>query len=347
MMSLMIRNFVLTLIIFSIIHLPLNADQIELKNGSKIIGKLIGSKDNQYLFATDFAGTLNIDFSMVTSISTDNPLNFALKSGNQFKGKLNSAGGSTQIQSMVGNIDISNDKVLAIWPEGQDNPLISKPQPRKWQLDLGIDIGGKTGDTEKFSTAESVKATLRSDVDRFIIYGRGAKATENGVKTVEEYIGGMDYENNFTELNSWYARTELEADDIENLDLRTTVATGYGRYFIKKEKHEFRGRTGLQYRHESFINGVTNDSPGLDLGLFHMIKNNKNGKLTTDITYTPSFENFSDYRVFHDTAYEVPLIGSDLWKLRMGILNEYNSEPVPGNEYMNTTYYTRLIMSWK
>jgi hypothetical protein len=33
--------------------------------------------------------------------------------------------------------------------------------------------------------------------------------------------------------------------------------------------------------------------------------------------------------------------------VRLGISNDYNSQPRPGKEKLDTTYYTKFLLSWK
>jgi hypothetical protein len=60
----------------------------------------------------------------------------------------------------------------------------------------------------------------------------------------------------------------------------------------------------------------------------------------------PSIEEFSNFRVLHDSFYERPLAAS-LWKIRVGVGNDYNNEPQPGKKKLDTTYYTKFLLSWK
>ena len=191
-----------------------------------------------------------------------------------------------------------------------------------------------------------VKAKLEGPKDHLLFYLRGSYAKEDGDKTDDELIGGIDFETRFAERHSWYARIELENDDIEELDLRSTAATGYGYYFFRETDHILRGRAGLMYRHVSYTGGDSESTVGMDLGLYHLYVFGDWGKLITDITYTPSLENFGDYRLFHESAFEIPLARSDIWKLQLGVTNDYNSQPVPGNTGLDTTYFSRLVLEW-
>ena len=54
-----------------------------------------------------------------------------------------------------------------------------------------------------------IKATLEGPVDTSLFYVRGSYAKEDGDKTDDELIGGIDFETRFAERHSWYARIEL------------------------------------------------------------------------------------------------------------------------------------------
>ena len=43
---------------------------------------------------------------------------------------------------------------------------------------------------------------------------------------------------------------------------------------------------------------------------------------------------------------EVPLLSTQ-WKLRLGVANDYNSQPGRGVKRLDTTYFTRLVLNWK
>jgi putative salt-induced outer membrane protein YdiY len=212
---------------------------------------------------------------------------------------------------------------------------------------VGADIGGRTGNSEKFNTGGRIRATLQGPTDRLLIYLRWLYSREDGEKSEDEITGGIDFESDFGDVHSWYARIELENDDIKDLDLRTTAALGYGYYFLKEPSHILRGRTGVMYRHESYANQDSEQTVGLDLGLHHMYKFSDYWKLVNDITYTPSFEDIHDYRIYHESAFEVPLARSDIWKLQLGVRNEYDSQPADDSERLDTYYFSQLVFEWE
>ena len=74
-------------------------------------------------------------------------------------------------------------------------------------------------------------------------------------------------------------------------------------------------------------------------------KLNANSKLVTHITFVPAFSNFSDFLLTHETAFEIPLAASK-WKLKLGVANNYNSQPPLGFKKLDTTYFTRIALNW-
>jgi hypothetical protein len=165
------------------------------------------------------------------------------------------------------------------------------------------------------------------------------------VETANRQFASADYSAFISANNLWYARTSLEKDDIKALDLRSTTGFGIGRKLIKNDVQDLELRAGLSYVYESYANGTHFDSPGLDLGLIHTYQF-KNGRLANMLTYTPALEDFGNYRVHHESTFEMPITAS-LWKLRVGLTNDYTSMPQPGIERLDTLYFTSLILNWK
>ena len=325
----------------------LSADVLDLTDGSRITGTIKGMAGDKVTIDTKFAGSLSLPLSSVTGITSDNDIFVHLASGSVLKGKVSRIGGRTSVTTANGVLDVSKDNIANVWAEGTADPRIpAPPAPRKWKYQVGINVGGKTGNTEKFSGYGTFDATLDGAEDRLKFYGRGGRSTDNGNDTVKEVVGGIDYEANFTEMNAWYVRGEMEYDEIEGLDLRSTAAVGFARYAFKEDDHMLRGRLGFLYRHESYNTGMTETKPGIDVGLSYMNHLWDWGKLTTDATFTPSIEDFSDYRAYQETKISIPLERSEFWVMQLGFSNEYNSLPIAGRKELDTTYFLRLTLNW-
>lgn len=325
-------------------------DTLQLNDGSVIKGEIEGIANGKVSIKTSFAGTLQIAQSSVTAMSTDKELHFAFESGDVLVGQVATEGGKTEITTVNGAVDVSKNTLQAAWKPGAKSPLEpAQPKERKWKYELAANVSGRTGNTESNSLGGSFKATLASDNDKLVISAKGTRTEENGTKTADELSGSIDYESLFSKRQSWYTRMKLETNDIKLLDLRTTAAAGYGYYFLKEADHELRGRAGLMYVHESYAEAANiedSSSPGLDLGLYHMWKIKGFGELVNEVTYTPTFEDFNDYQIDHTSSLDMPLGNSGAWTLRLGISNDYTSLPAKDTERLDTTYFTKLVLSF-
>lgn len=330
----------------------LSAGRIETSDGSIINGKILSIEAGVIKVVTSYAGEISIKQSEVVVFSSDETINVSTDGGNTFKGTVAGEGGAIKIASEGGTFETSVNYVTAVWQPGEDSPQgkVLKAEiavnERKWKFDASVDISGKSGNSDRTYTGIGASAVLESKQDRLGFYLLVDTAEENGNTTADELKGGIDYSSFISDSFSWYARGELEKDDIELLDIRTTAAFGIGKHVIHKDDQKLEFRGGLAYRFESFQNGTDVESPGLDFALIHF-KDLGWGSMNNLVTYNPSFEDFGNFRVYHDSSLDLPVGTGEFWKLRIGVSNDYNSEPVPGLKEMDTTYYTRLLLSWK
>ena len=173
------------------------------------------------------------------------------------------------------------------------------------------------------------------------------RQTTDGTKSADQFKAGVDYQSNFAGKKSWYVRDEGGFDRIKDIQFYDVAAFGVGYDFIKEPKHTLTGRLGLSYRNENYKNPLTTDvnSAGLDVGLNHAYEFGESS-LVNRLSWVPSFNDFSNFRLTHESFYEVPLTLPE-WKLRIGVSNDYNSKPGKGVEKLDTGYFTRFVLNWK
>jgi len=340
------------------------ADRIELTDGSVINGKLLSAEAGKLKVETTFAGMIEIKQGSVKNFSTDEAVNVGLAGGSQVLGKVEVTDAGIKVVANDGQMSAPTANVAAVWRQGADSPdtkklkAESEANNRNWAYEASIAIAGRQSTTNKFAAAFGFKATLASAQDKLIFALATENASDNGVTTADRAFGGMDYSSFYSAKNGWYARTSLEKDATKNLDLRSSSAFGLSRRLIKNEKQDLEFRVGVSYLYDSYaaiyssalvpvlIQPASNfSSAGLDLAFLHTY-NFPNSKLTNMIAFTPAFKAFSNYRLHHESAWELP-IGSSMWKLKLGVANDYNSKPPALTDRLDTTYFTNLILNWK
>lgn len=325
---------------------PAFADTVETKNGARLVGSVTKIDSGNVYLKTDYAGDIVIKQSDVASISTDAPISVRLESGTVLEGTVSAEAGAMKISGSDGQLTTTVDKVAATWAPGGEDPRVAALR-RHWEYEAGVDITGKTGNSEQLGTQVSARAALKTPEDTLQFYTAYNRQVSDGAKSADQFKAGVDYQNNFSGKKSWYVRDEGGFDRVKDIDLYNVAAFGVGYDLIKEPKHVLTARTGISYRYEGYGNPTTEDvsSAGLDLGLNHEWEL-ENSRIVNRIAFVPTFEDLGVFRLTHESFYEVPL-ASPVWKLRLGISHDYNSEPGLGVEKLDTSYFTRLVLTWK
>ncbi|HWA08668.1 MAG TPA: DUF481 domain-containing protein [Opitutaceae bacterium] len=329
------------------LHSRLAADVVETQNGARIVGKITKIDAGSVVLDTDYAGTVTVKQGAVKSITTDNPVAVRLKSGTRTEGQITSAAdGSVQIAGPEGTLTTTVDKIAASWKQGGTDPEIAALE-RHWAYEAAVDVAGKTGNQEQLGTAASFRATLKTPQDTLQFYTAYDREVTEHTKSADQFKAGVDYQDNFAGRKSWYVRDEGGFDRVKDIELYDVAAAGVGYDFFHRPKHLLTGRVGLSFRYEGYKNPATTDvkSAGLDFGLNHEFEFGRS-KLVNRIAYVPAFEDFSNFRLTHESSYEIPL-ENPAWKLRVGVSNDYNSQPGKGVERLDTSYFTRLVLDWQ
>jgi putative salt-induced outer membrane protein len=213
-----------------------------------------------------------------------------------------------------------------------------------WTLRFELGVSGATGNNERLSIDGRAEANRETPDERLNIFSEGHFAKDNGERSENEVRGGAKLEVDVSKKLFVFGKTGLEFDEFEDLDLRSTVTAGLGYFFWEKPKHVFKGRIGAGYQHESFMDGESMDQGLVELGYDYRYDFEKWLRFTHNLTYYPTLDDFiGDYRVEAETAGEIPLSDDEAWKLRLGVRNEYDAQPQPGIDNLDTFYFLNFV----
>lgn len=325
----------------------LSADTIETKSGARLVGTVKAVSGGSIVLETDYAGPITIKQSEVVKIETEKPLVIRLAGGTTMEGTVTAGrDGKITINGKDGTISTTVDKVATTWAPGQTDPAVLQLM-RRWQYEATFDISGKTGNSEQLGYGGGAKATLAGPEDALVFYSDFSYQRTNGVKSEDRLRLGVDYASYLSKLVTWYARDEGGYDNVKDIGFYNVAAAGFGYDFVKNPpQQKLTGRAGLSYRFEDYGSPASDDvrSAGLDLGLAHHYRF-QNAVMNNSVTYVPAFEDFANFRAIHDSNLEFPLSGA--WKFRVGVNNDYTSQPSPGVERLDTTYYGKFVLNWE
>lgn len=347
------------------------ADLVHLNDGTTLVGTVVRVAGGQLVMQTAFADQLAVPASMLQGITTDSPRTVQLGSGDRAVGRLVYADGSQGIVgTALGDRHIAIGDVVLLWIPDEGHPSGAPSEAEvaaleaqhdeevrqlreeleqtrsRWSGRLEFGLDGRSGNQDRLAFRGRAEARRETDKDRLLLYIQGIYSEEDNTRSENEIIGGARLEVDLTERLFAFGRFELEYDEFENLDLRATVSGGLGYWVIREDRQDFRVRGGVGYQHESYDDGTTQDDAVLELGYDYRLDITDNIRLTHDLTYLPTFEDFADYRLVINTGVEVPIGDNGSWRIRGGMRNEYRSEPQPGNEDWDSTYFINLVYVW-
>ena len=334
--------------------LTASADEIHLKDGSKVMGTITQIHKSKIAVTTKFAGDITIPMDEVTSFTTDKDQNVEFEEKQKLVGKVKYDGKNAEIIRNE-QAPVKAEKIVSLWDAGTDHPDFIAPV-NPWSYKAYLNLSKSTGNTNEESYAGGAEAVRKEDDSNFIVYFKFENNKEEDFRTKEGYIVGADYENIWgkKKQHSLYLRSEAETDRGESVDLRYTLAGGYGHYFLNEEKISLRARTGLSYRFTSYDDIPGGGEPdntsalGMDFGLNFKKSLNDWANWYTDITYTPTFEDVSDFLLRHVSGVRIPLNVNEGMKLALhsGVQHDYNEKSAKGTDDLDTEYFLRLVLSF-
>jgi len=322
------------------------ADTVQTKDGAKLIGKVTKIDAGNIYLDTTYAGPLVIKQKEVIAIQTDAPIAVRLATGAQLAGTLTTdAAGALVVTGPEGAITTTVTKVAAAWPTtGKDPELVALE--RHWAYEASVDIEGTTGNKDQLGTGASFSAKLVTPEDTLQYYTAYNRQETSGVKSADQFKAGIDYADNYAPRSSWFLRDEGGYDRIMDITFDDTAAAGVGYDFIKTSEDTLTGRVGLAYRYTGYgtVGEPAVNSAAGDFEIEHDLKHHT-WEMGNKLAVVPALNNLSDVIVTQDSFFQIPLLNPK-WKLRIGVANDYNGQPSPGFQRLDTTYYTRLILDW-
>jgi len=317
------------------------ADVLKISDGSRLFGKIIKVEDGTISLKTTYAGTIKVKQSVVLSFETEDPVLANLKGGKTLTGAVESKGDKVRIgeENSLGLVNLS--QILSLKPDPGKEPK------KDWIFSAGFDLLGKQGNTEEMSLGANALIARKGPKDELKFTAEFEDREKNSEKTADRIAGGASYEYFFKDSLGWYLRSELESDEITSVNLRSTTGAGASYRLLNRDRQTLVVRSGLGYRFIDYEAMKEDESSlTLDLGLTHNYKFNDMVSIASQLSYVPGIGSSENNRFVHDSTLVFPIGNGERWSLKLGIKNEYETEPaVP--EKLDTTYYSKMSFSWK
>lgn len=317
------------------------ADEVWLKNGDRITGKVVSMEEGTLVFNTTYAGDLSIQWGEVISLKTDEPIRVVLGDETTAQGPVTPGdAGELKLKaeqlSEPLTVDLANIKTI--------NPKPPKP-PLTTTLRLNLGASFASGNTDRQDIYADGEFMARTQHNRYTIGGRYLRSESDDVKTEDRAMGYMKYDHFFTKKWYAYANTSAEKDEFKDIDLRYTLGVGAGYQFIESARTNLSLEGGVSYVDENYIvaedNSFTAGRWGLRFEHFLLPESLQYFLYHTGLQ---SIEDSEDLILFTQTGFRIPFYKN--LNITAQVNWEYDKSPSPGKKESDYLYVLSLGYQW-
>jgi hypothetical protein len=281
---------------------PAVADELFMKNGDRLQGKVKSMSKGKLIFETSYAGKITIDWDQVDRLTTKGPFEVQFSDDKSLKGRVVSEeDGTLNLQPENGSPPqpITMAEVKTISPP---------PPPPSWKVDgrisAGLSIESGNTNNRKFNADGQVG--LKKHPHRITLYGEANMEEANDKETASNSLLNLDY--NYFLSKKWYlfGNGQYQRDRFQDLIFLGAGSAGAGYQFWHSEEKNFTIKIGPSYVKERYSKPQANFG-GKDE------RNYAAGFWTLD--FDMWFFNRLVQFFHHDDVY-LSLSDTDVWRLR-------------------------------
>lgn len=318
-------------------------DEVRLVDASIVFGRVTSVSGGNLKIATDFAGELTIPVAKIAGVIVDEPREIRIGATHHVQGTLDLDDG---VQVLIVGESVQPLALHHLTVLQDLGVPIVDPPVANWVGRAEVGLTGKSGNTDRMDARALVSATRTGPHGRLTLSTRGAYAEVEDDRSQNEVLAMELYERDLTARLFAFEKLELEYDEFEDLDLRATLSAGLGYFLVRSPRQELKVRGGLAYQHEEFSDSSTEDSFLLESGYDYRLDIAKWFRYTSRLSFFAEPDDTYAWRFDAENAGEVPLSRATGWKLRFGVRHEYDNDPQPDIERLDTSYYLTLVYDW-
>ncbi len=309
----------------AIVSVPAAADEVTLKNGDQVTGKVAGLAGGKLQVDTEHAGSVKIDWSEIASIKTDAPVKVKLQDGTTIDGRLSMQDGKLKVDAT----DVDPAAVKSM-----NEPALA------WHG--GVDLAARASDGNTHTTSILLQGEAKFVAESYDILTRAIwrYGKASGELSERNFYGMGKYAYHFSPVIYGYASAEFFSDSFKDLRLRTILSAGAGWHAIKSDEMELSVEGGLAYVIEDLRRGDDEDFLGARLAAHFRRALPLGFEFVDDVVFFPNFEE-GDAWLLHNEASIGTSLGAG-WTLKAGMITDYNNDAPDGVRKYDNVYYVGL-----
>ncbi|WP_233903467.1 DUF481 domain-containing protein [Stieleria maiorica] len=213
---------------------------------------------------------------------------------------------------------------------------------RGWKNHAELGLDGSSGNSRTLALQTGLEMKRKTDRYTLGIDFDYRKATNRGVTTEDNGRLNLDYDRLFEDSRwSAFGKFGAEWDQFKAFDSRLNLNSGLGYHFVRTDDALLATKFGAGASKEI---GAPDDSwkPEAVFGAEAEYQLNRYNKMKAKVDYFPAWEDFSDYRLVSDVAWEILLDDTDNLSLKLALTDRYDSTPQGAKP--NDVYYSLLLL---
>ena len=308
-------------------------NEVTLKNGDRLSGKIVEESEESVVIETEYAGKITIERKFIAAIgepkneTADKPVAAAEK------------------PVAVVKVDVMPEpkgaKLTSVAIKPPPPRLFRGPIHEGWEGNANIGFSYTSGNSNYTTMSTGLRATKNGGHDKLTVYARSLWYSNRNsgqmVTTQNAFWGGLRYDRNLDRRNFLFGSYDFERDRPKKLNFRSVVGGGFGMHLIKKDRTELDTLFGGAWNRTWQVGNDT-DTPEALAGATFKHRFHEKLRVQNSFTFFQNVTDRDEYRFLFDAT-----LTADVTK-RIGIFftvgDRFNNEPIgtsKRNDFLFTT----------
>jgi putative salt-induced outer membrane protein YdiY len=368
------RRTLLSVFSLLLIACSARADQVVLKNGDRLTGKIVSGDGKTLLLKSEFAGDVTIQWDAITDIESSDNIHITLKDGTRLSGKVTTQDGKFVVVGAPAPMPVvaAKETIAAVRNDAVQQSFDVETErmahPRFtyfWNGTVDTGLALTRGNSETVNLTFAAKAIRETPRDKLTVFGDYIFANNSSVPptvtTANALDAGIRGDLNIHSGRFFvFALADFQTNQLQHLDLRSVFGGGFGYHLIKTASTTFDLFGGITYDRDSFgaynttnpapppvlllvPSSVQNSAEAL-LGEEFDSKLSKRTALTERFSFYPNLSHTGDYRFQLDSTISTQVKKWLSWQSTLS--DRYISYPPVGLKANDLLLSTGLRVIW-
>lgn len=236
------------------------ADELIMKDGSRLMGKVLKEDGGVVDFETSYAGVIKVKWSEISEFIGAEPITVLLKNREIHE--------ATSAKNTDAGVVLTDDSgAMETIPQSDIDYVNPEPwrigKGMKWSGNINVDLNYERGNSDKDEYHGDWQTTFRWRDDRLKFYGDYEREKSNDVLTDDNWRINGRYDHFVTEKFFYGATLGMEHDRPADLQRRTIVGPLMGYEFYETIAMNLDVAGGPMYVNEEFYENDNRDYLGL------------------------------------------------------------------------------------